>query len=214
MREGDRVRKMADFPDGKYLEGTVTALNEKTAWVDLGDRNFLKFPIEDLEVLNQDKERVYLFRAKRRSNGEWVQGAYFNMHHNDKREHIHHFIIPDGTEIPLGTRVSQIQVEVDPSTISQFTGMYDYNGNKIFDGDILDNQTPLGTPDAMKFRAEWIDAGFVIVYYGHRYGPVEKNPWGNRYPLCRNNVKDLRIIGNRWDNPDIISENNDKSNQH
>ena len=56
IAEGDRVRILADFPDGKSWEGTVTALNKNKAWVDLGDRNFMDFPIGDLEVLNRDKE--------------------------------------------------------------------------------------------------------------------------------------------------------------
>lgn len=35
----------------------------------------------------------YLFKAKRKDNGEWVEGFYFCMTHTDGR-HTHHFIIP------------------------------------------------------------------------------------------------------------------------
>ena len=69
----------------------------------------------------------YLFKAKRKDNGEWVEGFYFCMTHTDGR-HTHHFIIPLGADLSLGTPVEKIQVEVDQSTICQCTGLKDKNG--------------------------------------------------------------------------------------
>lgn len=68
--------------------------------------------------------RDILCKAKRTDNGEWVEGFYFCMIHNDGR-HAHHFIIPLGADLSLGTPIEKIQVEVSPSTICQYTGLKD-----------------------------------------------------------------------------------------
>ena len=45
-----------------------------------------------------------LYRGKRKDNGEWVYGAYIVMHHNDGRTHLHHFIIPDDSDLSFGVK--------------------------------------------------------------------------------------------------------------
>lgn len=81
-------------------------------------------------------ENRYLFRAKRIDNGEWVEGFYFCMTHTDGR-HTHHFIIPLGADLSLGTPIEKIQVEVDSSTVCQCTGLHDKNGKLIWENDIV-----------------------------------------------------------------------------
>ena len=66
-----------------------------------------------------------------------MQGFYFCMEHTDKR-HIHHFIIPLGASLEKGTPIEKIQVEVDPSTICQCTGLKDKNGKMIWDNDVIE----------------------------------------------------------------------------
>ena len=56
-------------------------------------------------------------KARRKDNGELVEGFYFCLHHNDGRTHLHHLIIPLEADLSKGTPLDQIQVEVTPESI-------------------------------------------------------------------------------------------------
>lgn len=79
-------------------------------------------------------------KAKRKDNGEEVIGYYFTMQHDDERTHIHHFIMPEGADISLGTPIENIQVEIVPETLKSL------DGENLFEPDIpacLDNEKRL-----------------------------------------------------------------------
>ena len=93
-------------------------------------------------------ENRHLSRGKRKDNGEWVEGFYFCMTHPNGR-HTHHFIIPLGTDLSLGTPIEKIQVEVDPSTICRCTGLKDKNGKLIWENDVCDRKEQY--PEIVKY---------------------------------------------------------------
>ena len=136
----------------------------------------------------------YLFKAKRKDNGEWVEGFYFCMTHTDGR-HTHHFIIPLGADLSLGTPVEKIQVEVDQSTICQCTGLKDKNGKLIFENDILSGHIDVEfSEDETRKRVVW-----------------HENGWCTNEPGCDDyeelddfDSENFEVIGNMIDNPELL----------
>ncbi len=139
-------------------------------------------------------ENRYLCRAKRIDNEQWVEGFYFCMTHPDGR-HTHHFIIPLGADLSLGTPIEKIQVEVEPSTICKCTGGKDKNSKLIYEDDIAkDDKGNL-------YKAFWQDNHYQFSWMCVK---SEKLPIGAKWNFDCFRGYEMEVIGNVFDNPELL----------
>ncbi len=122
--------------------------------------------------------REILFRGKRSDTGEWIEG-YFG-------QSVDSFIIQD-----YGLVAGHFQVfKVIPETLSQYTGMADKNGRKIFERDLL--------KDSNGFIYEvYFDGGCFMIKYGLR-----SNTFATTHQI-------LEVVGNIYDNPELLEVKHD-----
>lgn len=124
--------------------------------------------------------REILFRAKRLDNGEWVEG-YYEKYNNQ------HYINKETDRLNTGGYPIREFIEVDENTICQFTELYDKNGNKIWENDVVKDNVIFG-------KVVWVDkyAGFMIndVFDGNQ----DYSDWW----------QEVKVIGNIFDNPELL----------
>ena len=138
--------------------------------------------------------REIIFRGKRLDNGEWAEGYLYEHEpalvgiasENDVPEPSKWFIARTGFADWNMPRPVEF-VEIDPSTVGQYTGLKDKNGNRIFEWDILALRG--GRPRVVRFE----DGAFILE--------------GSSIPMRFANK--FEVIGNVHDNPEFMKEGAD-----
>lgn len=128
--------------------------------------------------------REIIFRGKRKDNGEWVEGFYVKATDYLIEEEFCIIFLLDGTLFPHSEFSSY--EEVKQETVGQFTGMYDINRKKIFDGDIVRAMMNFGP-------GGWQECVVPITY---------KINDGYRWQYF--DLETIEVIGNIHDNPELL----------
>ncbi len=145
------------------------------------------------------------FRGKRVDNGEWVYGYFYN-------------------DNMIGCNIFQTKphlaaILVDPSTVGQYTGRFDKNNKEVYEGDIVAFEVWHGGVEHIIAEAEaekqgkkinWIRPHVILF---NKYGsfcmkPVEFIDDETWYGYQIPDADRIEIIGNIWDNPELLKEGN------
>ena len=118
--------------------------------------------------------REILFRGKRLGNGKWIEGNYWENCGD------HNIMVPGNC---IGYRV-------DPSTVGQYTGLLDKNGERIFEGDVLtvDGEDGFFALEFQEDTARFVMSGDSIVVDFDNFWSYE-----------------VEVIGNVTDNPEFLN---------
>ena len=132
--------------------------------------------------------REILFRAKKVDGGEWVNGYIV-------KKHGLYFLY----DIENSNTCRQNNYLIEENTICQYTGENDKNGQKIFDGDILEAHLDDYFPeDVTRVRVTWENMKWCLVQKGMIPDPFETGEW-----------KDWEVIWNIFNNTELIGETKD-----
>lgn len=140
--------------------------------------------------------REILFKAKRKDNGEWVEGCPMIDYVSGQ-----YFIHQNGNSVNESPKIGEegclrfLAFEIDPNTLCQYTGLTDKNGNKIWENDIV-SAWSTGSHAIGKVTRR-VD-GLYFMY------PAYQN--NELWVLCSNQEGKItvEVIGNIFDNEELM----------
>lgn len=153
--------------------------------------------------------REILFKARRKDNGEWVEGYYVYCR---KR----HYILPVlNKAIGFDEREDE-WVEADPNTICQYTRLTDKNGKRIWENDILighGNDRDLSKTVFGEFNVIDVETlGVIDRVIGWHTEVIETDALSKCEPFCLPmpltdlyiERSEFEVYGNIFDNPELL----------
>ena len=135
-----------------------------------------------------EMDREILFKAKRKDNGEWLEGYYIYCR---KR----HYILPVVNKAVGFDEREDEWVEIVPETLCQYTGLTDKNGQKIWENDILKAHLDENYPEDITYtKIIWSECRFCTKEnYSSDVETLKK--WDGEY---------FEVCGNIFDNPELL----------
>lgn len=142
--------------------------------------------------------REILFKAKRKDNGEWIEGYLFKTEEHTYIAYARQF------NDDLFFATSNIFIVVDENTVCQYTGLKDMNGKKIWENDII--------------LYHWRDEKGVVKfgkYLTEDFEEISKLgfyiSWEKKYQMLRKDIclyldgyNEIEVIGNIFDNSELL----------
>lgn len=131
--------------------------------------------------------REILFRGKRVDNQEWIYGDLRHWRSGN---------------VGIHSEELHSTLCVDPQTVGQYTGMKDENGQRIFEGDVVeqdwyDYMEPADDSFGVVMFCEYDCSFSVMDAEDHNIKPLGSNTafrW------------EAKVIGNIHDNPELVKE--------
>ena len=148
--------------------------------------------------------REILFKAKRKDNGEWIEGSLIDLDIDSG----YCYIVPpykQASTLPISFLITDGMKLVDPETLCQFTRLCDKNGKKIWENDIvLITENVYST---VKFglyheagKSERTHQGFYLESMDKYYYRDELGYWA---------IESV-VVGNIFDNKELLQEASDE----
>lgn len=138
-----------------------------------------------------------LFKAKTVKHRKWVEGSLVVL------DEEHMYIVPrheNASTLPVSAIIGYSAICVDTETVCQYTGLTDKNGKRIYEGDVV--LYPWNYQDKTeRFTIKFKDGQFVA-------SPIKKTEdyWDF---MVGGYSKEMEIIGNIHDNPELLEVHND-----
>lgn len=140
--------------------------------------------------------REILFRGKRLNGSKgWVYGS----------------LITGEIDTSIWSNDLVDDVDVDPATVGQYTGLTDKNGVRIFEGDVVRYIDP-DTQEydiGEKYVVGWDEDEACVLFECFVYGKS----------ICydvfnKRQGENLEVVGNTFDNPDLLKEASNGQTDH
>ena len=128
--------------------------------------------------------RTIKFRGKSIDGKEWLYGDLVSS--VDKKRFA----------ILVNDKESYDECEVAPKTVGQFSGLYDCNGKKIYEGDILK-----WDKDGLLYVVKFWDGMFYASVKECNDGMFGGFPL---HALTKHDYRKCEIVGNMYDNPELL----------
>lgn len=150
--------------------------------------------------------RSILFRGKRKDNGAWVSGGSLIRFNMENAVDCDLVFMPQMNEMCFCSHDEHDNItswervlfyKIDPQTVGQFTGLDDSEFHSIFEGDIV--------------RTLEDSRCFEIRYDAGEFSFFRDNTWYDR--LDSYNARACIVLGNIYDNPELLREEDDDAEE-